>query len=70
MAGVLVARQMHGGLVERRGNHGVDRACRGQVAGVEDVVDGGRAGGGALLPDRDALEGAFSRSRNVTCPGR
>src|SRR5215213_2580752 len=46
---------MHGGLVERRGDDRIDLPCHGQIACAEDVIDGGRTGGGALLADRDAV---------------
>ena len=57
VAGVVVAGQMHGGLVERRGDDRVDLPCHGQVAGTENVGDGGRSGGGGLLSNRDAVGG-------------
>ena len=69
VAGVVEAGQVHGGLVERRGDDRVDRACHRQIAGAKDIVDRRRAGGRAHLADRDASGGAFSMSSSVTRPG-
>ncbi len=53
VARVVESGQVHGFLVERRGDDSVDGAGQGQIAGRHHIVDRGRAGGRTQATGRD-----------------